>query len=111
MCAFQSDSDDRITQATDNLGRTVTYTYDSYSLSGRPTCNSAGMLCAVTDANGGVTSYSYCGGNRMLTVDRPAWQHAQIANTYNPANGRDKQRRRLPTGQALIRFSYTVIPT
>ena len=47
---FASDSSNRITQATDDLGRTVTYTYDS--------CGT-GYLCKVTDANGGVTTYAY----------------------------------------------------
>jgi len=28
----------------------------------------ANMLCAVTDANGGISSYSYDGGNRLLTL-------------------------------------------
>jgi YD repeat-containing protein len=61
-------------------GRTVTYTYDSYSASGRPPCSSVGMLCAVTDANGGVTSYSYDSSHHMLTVTDPRG-YTQVANT------------------------------
>ena len=51
------DPADRITHATDNLGRTVSYTYDS-----------AGRLATVTDTNGGVKSYTYDSQNNLLTV-------------------------------------------
>jgi YD repeat-containing protein len=68
---FQHDSSNRITQIQDDLERTVTYTYDSYSAAGRPACSSTGMLCAVTDADGGVASYTYDGSDRMLTMTDP----------------------------------------
>ena len=101
---FQSDSNNRITQATDNIGRTVTYTYDSYSASGRPTCNSPGMLCAVTDANNGITSYTYDGGNRMLTVTDPRG-NTQVTNTYDPTSGRVTTQT-LADGTSTYQFSY-----
>jgi YD repeat-containing protein len=42
------DGTNRITQAKDNIGRTVGYEYDA-----------AGRLWKVTDARGGVTEYTY----------------------------------------------------
>jgi len=45
--AFTYDGSDRITQATDNLSRTVGYQYDA-----------SGRLWKVTDVNGGVTEYT-----------------------------------------------------
>src|ERR1700683_4857579 len=48
----------RILTATDELGRTVTYTYNTLAGSGRPTCSSANMLCGVTHPDGGITSRS-----------------------------------------------------
>jgi hypothetical protein len=80
---FTNDTtNNRITQATDDLGRTVSYTYNSYSGTGRPTFSSTNMLCAVTDANGGITSYSYDGGNRLLTLSDQL-THTAISNTYD----------------------------
>lgn len=46
-----------ISQATDNIGRTVQYQYDSNQ-----------NLVQVTDANGGVTKYTYDGNHQMLTI-------------------------------------------
>ena len=103
---FQHDSNNRITQAQDNIGRTVVYTYDSYSASGRPTCNSPGMLCAVTDANGGITSYTYDSGNRMLTVTDPRG-NTESTNVYDPTSGRVSTQT-LADGTSTFQFAYTL---
>lgn len=103
---FQHDASNRITQATDGIGRTVTYTYDSYTATGRPTCSSTGMLCAVTDAKGGVTSYSYDGGDRMLTVSDPRGNTA-VTNTFDPTTGRVTNQL-LADGTSNFQFAYTV---
>ncbi len=103
---FTHDSNNRVTQATDNIGRTVTYTYNSYSAAGRPTCNSSGMLCAVTDANGGVTSYTYDGADRILTITDPRG-NTQLTNTYDPASGRVSMQT-LADGTSTYQFGYTL---
>ncbi|MGA9724026.1 MAG: RHS repeat-associated core domain-containing protein, partial [Candidatus Binatus sp.] len=102
---FQHDSNNRITQATDNLGRTVTYIYDSYSASGRPTCSTQGALCAVIDANDGVTSFTYDGGDRMLTATDPRG-YTRITNNYDPTSGRVATQT-LADGTSTYQFSYT----
>jgi RHS repeat-associated protein len=104
--SLQYDSKDRVKRATDNLGRIVTYTYDNYSASGRPTCDSQGMLCAVKDANGGITSYTYDGGNRMLTVTDPLG-HTQITNTYDSTSDRVASQT-LADGTSQWQYSYTL---
>lgn len=64
------------------------------------------MLCAVTDANGGVTSYSYDGGDRLLTSsDQLA--HTQISNTYDSTSGR-VTKQTLADGTSTYQFAYTV---
>jgi YD repeat-containing protein len=51
---------DRITQIWDNLGRTVSYTYDA-----------GGRLSQVTDPAGGTTTYTYDGATqRIKTIGR-----------------------------------------
>jgi YD repeat-containing protein len=68
------DASQRITQATDNIGRTVTYTYDS------------GRLWKVTDAAGGITEYTYDSSHRMLTIE-DSRGITYLTNTYD-SNGR-----------------------
>lgn len=65
----------RIVEARDNLGRTVSYTYDA-----------AGRLWKVRDAKGGVTEYTYDGDNRMLTI-KDARGIVYLTNEYD-GNGR-----------------------
>lgn len=57
---FDYDSSARITQATDNAGRTVAYTY-----------NAAGRLATMRNAKGGVTTYGYDSAGRMTTIKDP----------------------------------------
>jgi RHS repeat-associated protein len=75
--AFTYDGDNRITQARDNISRTVTYTYDA-----------AGNLATVTDPENHVTSYTYDSAHRMLTVKPPNLQGMQtnlVTNEYTTA--------------------------
>jgi RHS repeat-associated protein len=65
-----------ITQARDNSGRTVSYTYDAFS-----------RLATVTDAKGGVTTYTYDTSDRMLTITDPRGI-TYLSTTYDPAGGR-----------------------
>ena len=94
---FAYDAGHHITQATDNLGRTVTYTYNS------PT-NGFGRLMSVTDVNGGVTAYTYDSLSRMLTVTDPRGT-VTTTNQYD-ANGRIF-RQTLADG-GVYQFAYTV---
>jgi RHS repeat-associated protein len=68
---FTYDPSNRITQATDNVGRTTSYGYDS-----------AGRLATVKDANGGTTSYTYDSNNNLLTVTDPRGT-VSISNQYD----------------------------
>ena len=68
--------DNRITQATDNIGRTVVYTYDA-----------SGRLWKVTDANNGVTEYTYDSSHRMLTIKDPRGI-VYLTNEYDQVSGR-----------------------
>ncbi len=64
-----------ITVATDNMGRTVNYDYDS-----------SGRLVRVTNPTGGITEYTYDAAHRMLTVKDPRLIR-KVLNEYD-ANGR-----------------------
>jgi RHS repeat-associated protein len=104
---FQHDSGNRITQTIDNIGRTITYRYD---LDTGTTCNqpaaAVGLLCQVTDANGGITKYTYDAGNRLLTiVDRRG--NTALTNTYDPTSGRVTNQV-LADGTSTFTFAYTI---
>lgn len=86
------DTAQRITQATDNIGRTVTYTYQS------------GRLWKVTDAAGGVTEYTYDSSHRMLTIKDPRGI-TYLTNTYN-SNGRVATQTLADGG--MYEFDYTL---
>jgi RHS repeat-associated protein len=90
---FTYDSNDRITQAKDNLGRTVGYEYDT-----------GGRLWKVTDGNGGVTEYTYDGSHRMLTVKDPR-NIVYLENEYDTA-GRVIKQTLADSGE--YEFDYTV---
>src|SRR5208337_3244768 len=100
------DAGNRITQVTDNLGRSVRYTYDVDS---GVTCNAQskalGLLCAVTNANGAVTKYFYDSGNRMTRIIDPRG-NAATTNTYDPASERVSMQT-LADG-STYRFAYTL---
>jgi len=92
---FQHDSSNRITQIQDNTGRTVGYSYD--------TCRT-GMLCSVTDANGGLTSYTYDASDRMLTMTDPR-SNTVFTNQFDTSGRVMKQTR--ADGTSTWQFSYT----
>jgi YD repeat-containing protein len=91
--SFSYDASNRITQATDNIGRTVGYTYDA-----------TGRLWKVTDPANGVTEYSYDASHRMLTL-RDARGITYLTNHYD-ANGRvDLQTQ---ADDTTFEFAYTL---
>ena len=96
--AFTYDAAHHITQATDNLGRTVTYTYDV------PT--SLGRLIRVTDVNGGITEYTYdpYDWTRILTVKDPRGTTV-VTNQYD-ISSRRLVRQTLADG-GVYQFAYT----
>jgi RHS repeat-associated protein len=83
----------RITQATDNLGRTVGYEYDV-----------TGRLIKVTDPNNGITEYTYDTSSRMLTV-KDARGIVFLTNQYN-AQGKVTKQTMVDSGEYL--FDYTM---
>jgi RHS repeat-associated protein len=83
----------RITQARDNIGRTVTYTYDS-----------SGRLSTVTNAAGEVKEYTYDTQHRMLTLKDPRGI-VYLTNEYD-ANGRVIKQTQADSG--IYEFAYTV---
>ena len=91
------DSQGRITQAQDNIGRTVLYTYDA-----------AGRLSTVTDPGGGVTTYTYDDQNRMLTI-RDARNIVYLTNQYDSA-GRVIQQTEADNGTYLFSWTPTANP-
>lgn len=86
-----------ITQARDNSGRTVSYTYDAFS-----------RLASVTDAKGGVTTYTYDSSNRMLTITDPRGI-TYLSTTYDPAGGRaGRVTSQTQADGTTYQFAYTV---
>ncbi|WP_083917758.1 RHS repeat-associated core domain-containing protein [Uliginosibacterium gangwonense] len=70
------EASNRVTQVTDDIGRTVTYQYTA-----------AGELASVTDPLGNTESYTYDSNHQMLTVTDKN-QHVMVANTYDATTGR-----------------------
>jgi RHS repeat-associated protein len=68
-----------VTQVQDDIGRTVTYGYDT----------STGHLTAVTDPNGRVTTYGYNTAGELITIIDPR-KITYLTNTYDPQSGRVK---------------------
>ncbi len=81
----------RISQITDNIGRTVSYTYTGVN------------LWTVTDANNGVTEYAYQ-GNQMTSVKDPRG-NLSVVNEYNAANRVFKQTR---ADLTTYQYAYTL---
>jgi RHS repeat-associated protein len=92
---FTLDPLGRIIQARDNIGRTVTYSYDS--------CG-AGLLCKVTDANGGTTSYTYDSNGNMTAITNPRGI-TSANNTYDSNNRAISQSR---SDGSVYRISYII---
>ena len=86
-------SSNRITQAKDNIGRTVNYAYDS-----------SGRLWRVTDPSGGITEYTYDTSNRMRTI-KDARGIVYLTNEYD-ANGRVS--RQTQADNSVYQFAYTL---
>src|SRR5204862_1165931 len=75
--SFTYDGSKRITQARDNIGRTVNYGYDGN-----------GNLSSVTDPANRVTTYTYDTSHQLLTVKPPNLQGTQtnlVTNEYTTA--------------------------
>lgn len=89
-----SDTSKKIAQATDNTGRTVSYTYDAN-----------GRLWKVTDAKGGVTEYLYDASDRMLSIKDPR-NIVYLTNEYDPASGRVT--RQTQSDNSVYQYAYTV---
>jgi RHS repeat-associated protein len=68
-----------VTQVQDDIGRTVTYGYDT----------STGHLTSVTDPNGRVTTYGYNTAGELTTITDPR-RITYLTNTYDPQSGRVK---------------------
>lgn len=97
---FTYDTCSRITQAKDNAGRLVSYSYDSNTCTG----NSMGRLHTVTDPLGGITTYNYQGTSPdQMTSITDARQITYVQNSYD-ANNRISQQRLANGGTYL--FSY-----
>lgn len=90
--SFSLNADGTVNQVGDVLGRTYSYTYQN------------GYLQTVTDAEGGVRSYSYDGSNRVRTVTDPR-SNVVVTNDYD-ANNRVSQQ--TYANSQTMQFAYTV---
>src|SRR5262249_32101625 len=84
----------RINQAKDNSGRTVTYVYDG-----------TGRLFTVSDPNLKVTEYGYDTSQRMKTIKDPLLI-TFLTNDYDPATGRITKQTQADT--TFFLFNYTL---
>ncbi len=84
---------DLVSQIRDNIGRTVSYTYDEQK-----------RLTKVTDVMGGETFYTYDGAHRMLTM-KDARGTTNLINEYDYAGRVKKQT--LADG-TIYQFAYTL---
>ena len=89
---FTYDSSNRVTQAQDALGRTVSYSYDAN-----------GRLSQVTDANNGVWKYYYDSNNNMTSIIDPR-NITYLTNQYDSSNRVIKQTQ---ADNGTYMFNYT----
>ena len=88
---YDASNPPRVTQAQDNIGRTVQYVYDG-----------SGRLSQVTDANLGVWQYGYNGSDQMTTIT-DARNILYLTNEY--ANGLVFRQTQADNG--VYQFAYT----
>jgi RHS repeat-associated protein len=91
---FTYDGSNRLTQATDNIDRTVQYTYDQ----------ATGNLQTVTDPENHVTTYTWDATNRLATI-KDGRNIVYLTNHYD-ANGR-VDRQTLADPDASYTYAYT----
>ena len=82
-----------VTQAMDNIGRTVTYTYDT-----------SGRLSTVTDPENDVTTYTWDTSNRLVSIE-DGRQITWLTNQYDTSNRVTQQT--LADPNATWQFAYT----
>lgn len=82
----------RVSQATDNLGRSVTYTYDA-----------AGNLSTVADPVGNVTTYGWNAANQLISIK----DGRNIVYLTNEYTGGRVTKQTLASG-GTYQFAYTV---
>jgi RHS repeat-associated protein len=87
------DTSNRVTQATDNIGRSVIYTYDA-----------DGNLWKVTNPNNEVTEYTYNASHQLLTI-KDARNLVYLTNEYD-SNGRVF--RQTQADLTTYQFAYTL---
>jgi YD repeat-containing protein len=75
-------------------GRTVSYSYD--------TCGT-GLLCSVTDANGGVWKYTYDANNNMTSITDPR----NITYLQNQFDSNNRVSKQTQADGGTYQFSYT----
>jgi RHS repeat-associated protein len=85
-----------ITQAKDNIGRTVTYTYTA-----------AGNLATVTDPENNVTTYTWDASNRLVSI-KDGRNIVYLTNQYDASNRVTQQT--LADPAATYTFAYTTDP-
>ena len=87
---FTQDAGNRITSATDNLGRKFVYGYDA-----------SGRLTSVTDPNQGVSTYNWNTNNQLTSIVDPR-KTTVVSNVYDTADRVVTQT--VPSG--VYRFAY-----
>jgi RHS repeat-associated protein len=92
--SFTYDGFDRITSIVDPIGRTIRYSY-----------NGQGSLATVTDAAGGVTTYAYDSSNRITDITDPRG----ILFLHNDYDGNGKVVKQTAADGGVTTFAYTLL--